>query len=90
MTITPLNGVTSAIANPPPAPVREVKPMTTGMQFEAMVLQVFLEKVIPETETVYGSGLSGGMWKSQMAQVIASQIVQAGSLGLANYVDDAT
>ena len=53
-------------------------------QFEAMVLQTFVRSMLPEgTESVYGEGLSGEMWKGLMAEKLASAIAERGGIGIA-------
>lgn len=53
-------------------------------QFEAFVLQSFIESMLPkEAESVFGKGTAGGIWKSMMAEQMASQIAKAGGVGIA-------
>ena len=61
--------------------------MAPFQQFEAFVLQSFIENMLPEdNEAVYGNGLAGGMWKSMMAEQIANQLAKAGGIGIADRV----
>jgi len=70
----------------------------TLKKFEAAILTTFVQSMMPkETESVYGEGLAGDMWKSQMAEKIADQLAQRGGVGIANRllkdfhtVDDST
>jgi peptidoglycan hydrolase FlgJ len=53
-------------------------------QFEALVLQTFIQAMLPKNaESVYGKGLSGDMWQSMLAQKIAEQVAQRGGVGIA-------
>jgi hypothetical protein len=53
-------------------------------RFEAMVLQTFIQNMLPkDTEGVYGEGLAGDMWKSQMAERMADVIAERGGIGIA-------
>lgn len=56
-----------------------------GMKrFEAMVLQTFIENMMPKnTESVYGKGMAGDMWKSMMAEQMANATAEAGGIGIA-------
>ncbi|MBN9221211.1 MAG: rod-binding protein [Mesorhizobium sp.] len=53
-------------------------------KFEAMVLQTFIQNMLPkDTEGVYGSGLAGDMWKSQLAERVADVMADRGGIGIA-------
>jgi Rod binding domain-containing protein len=52
--------------------------------FEAMVLQTFIQNMLPkDTEGVYGKGLAGDMWKSQLAERVADVMADRGGIGIA-------
>ena len=54
-------------------------------QFEAMVLGTFIQAMLPEgTDSVYGEGMSGDMWKSLLSQQLGETVVQRGGIGIAN------
>lgn len=56
-------------------------------KFEAMVLQTFLQDMLPDdAETVYGSGMAGEMWKTFLAQELGQQMAKAGGIGIADRV----
>ena len=53
-------------------------------KFEAMVLQTFIQNMLPkDTEGVYGKGLAGDMWKSQLAERVADVMAERGGIGIA-------
>jgi Rod binding domain-containing protein len=53
-------------------------------RFEAMVLQTFIQNMMPkDTEGVYGKGLAGDMWKSQLAEQLANVMAARGGIGIA-------
>ncbi len=53
-------------------------------QFEALVLQTFIQAMLPkDAESVYGKGLSGEMWQSMLAEKIAEQVTRRGGIGIA-------
>ncbi|TGD95603.1 rod-binding protein [Methylobacterium nonmethylotrophicum] len=59
-------------------------------KFEGLVLQQFVEAMMPEkSETVYGKGNAGGIWKSMLAEQIGTQIAKAGGLGIAKMLNAA-
>lgn len=59
----------------------------TFEKFEAMVLQNFVQSILPEeNEAVYGEGMAGDIWKSFLAKEIADQMAKAGGIGIADRV----
>ncbi len=59
-------------------------------KFEGLVLQQFVEAMMPEkSETVYGKGNAGGIWKSMLAEQIGTQIAKAGGIGIAKMLNAA-
>jgi hypothetical protein len=57
---------------------------TKFKRFEAMVLTTFIQNMLPkDTENVYGKGLAGDMWKSQLAEHIADVMADRGGIGIA-------
>ncbi|WP_132255146.1 rod-binding protein [Methylobacterium segetis] len=59
-------------------------------KFEGLVLQQFVEAMMPEkSETVFGKGHAGGIWKSMLAERIGEQIAKAGGVGIARMLDKA-
>jgi peptidoglycan hydrolase FlgJ len=55
------------------------------VNFEAMVLQTFVQSMMPkEAENVYGEGISGDMWKSMMSQQLGSVMADRGGIGIAD------
>lgn len=56
-------------------------------KFEAMVLQSFLQSMMPsDSENVYGDGMAGDMWKSMLAEQIAGVMAKSGGIGIADSV----
>ena len=75
-------GAVARTAATPPAG----KAPETFVKFEAMVLQTFLQSVMPEGEAVYGEGLAGEMWKSFLSKEIGTQMAQRGGIGIADRI----
>ncbi|MGE0024404.1 MAG: rod-binding protein [Hyphomicrobium sp.] len=88
LTVRPLQKTTAH----EPAPLASRAPYVNktadaAQKFEAFVLQVFIQEMMPkESEAVYGSGVSGDFWKSMMSEKIAEQVAERGSVGIADYV----
>jgi hypothetical protein len=59
-------------------------PAQTYKRFEAMVLQTFIQNMLPkDTQDVYGKGVAGDMWKSQLAERLADVVAERGGIGIA-------
>ena len=72
------------------------KPSATGYAadayrgFEAMVLSTFVEGMLPQSsEAVFGTGTAGQIWRSMLAQQVASEVAKAGGIGIADQLRDA-
>lgn len=49
-----------------------------------MVLTTFIQNMLPkDSEGVYGEGLAGDMWKSQLAEHLADVMAERGGIGIA-------
>lgn len=56
-------------------------------QFESFVLQSFVESMLPQdAESVFGGGIAGQYWKSMMAEKLAEQLAETGSVGIARQI----
>lgn len=66
---------------PPAVAGKATKP---GQDFEAFVLQTFVESMLPKgAAAVFGKGNAGAIWKSMLAEQIGAQIAKAGGIGIA-------
>lgn len=76
----------SGVAAAAPRMVASAQPAKgPAEQFEAYVLQSFVQSMLPEnSESVYGKGLAGDMWKSMLAEQISSTMAADGGIGIAN------
>jgi hypothetical protein len=56
-------------------------------QFEALILQNMIEAMLPQdASSVYGSGTAGSVWKSMLAEKVATEISRTGKLGIAKAI----
>jgi Rod binding domain-containing protein len=54
-------------------------------RFEAMVLQTFIQNMLPKDgAAVYGKGMAGEMWKSMLAEKVAGVVAERGGIGIAD------
>ncbi|MDQ0317569.1 rod-binding protein [Amorphus orientalis] len=62
-----------------------IEPKGAYQDFEAMVLTTFVETMMPDdTDSVFGSGTAGSVWRSMMSEKIAEQMAGAGGIGIAS------
>jgi len=53
-------------------------------KFEAFVLQMFVEAMLPkDAEEVFGKGSAGNIWRSMMAEQIGNEIAKGKGVGIA-------
>ena len=52
-------------------------------KFEAMVLQNFVKNMLPNSETLYGKGSAGEIWKGMMAEQVGNTLAKDGGVGIA-------
>jgi peptidoglycan hydrolase FlgJ len=63
------------------------KAKKTNQEFEAFVLQTFIESMLPkDAENTFGKGNAGSIWKSMMAEQIGAQVARAGGIGIADHI----
>jgi Rod binding domain-containing protein len=66
---------------------REAKVKAVGQQFEAVYLRQMLEECMPkDSDALYGKGTSGTMWRSMLADSLATTLSKTGTIGLAQMI----
>jgi hypothetical protein len=69
------------------APVRVIKAPSSGevyRKFEAFVLQVFVETMLPQQSAdIFGKGTAGSVWRSMLAEQLGNQLAQGKGIGIA-------
>ena len=59
-------------------------------QFETMVLQDFVQRMLPaKADATFGEGTAGGIWKSWMADAVATEISKSGGVGISSILEPA-
>lgn len=59
----------------------------TFKRFEAMVLETFVQNMLPKNaENVYGKGVAGDMWKSMLAGKLADAMAERGGIGISDRI----
>jgi flagellar protein FlgJ len=69
------------------APVRVIKAPSQGevyRKFEAFVLQVFVDTMLPQQSPgIFGKGTAGSVWRSMLAEQLGNQLAQGKGIGIA-------
>lgn len=55
-------------------------------KFEAVLLQNFVESILPKDDESFGDAASAGIYRSMMAEQLATQISKAGGIGIAGAI----
>ncbi|MTH98273.1 rod-binding protein [Roseibium sp. RKSG952] len=76
-------------AQPMPSAPRFEAVQSPAQKFEAVILQQFVETMLPDdASAVFGEGASGEIWKSMMAEQVANQIAASGGVGIAQLLPE--
>jgi Rod binding domain-containing protein len=63
------------------------KAKEVGQQFEALYLRQMLEECMPkDSEALFGNGTAGTVWRSMLADNLATTLSKTGTIGLAQMV----
>lgn len=67
-------------------PARATNPREKAyQQFEASVLRNFVEEMLPKSsESVYGEGTAGNIWRSMQADFMSQELAKSGGIGIAS------
>lgn len=65
----------------------KIKKANAPEQFEAFVLQSFIEEMLPKSaDSVFGGGLAGDYWRSMLAERMAGEVAGRGGIGVAKMI----
>lgn len=79
------SGAANPMASRPAAHISKLA--SPYVQFEAFVLQSFIQSMMPEKASeIYGEGTAGEVWKSMLAEKMAKQIAEHGGIGIAKMI----
>ncbi len=74
-----------AAANAGAAEAKKAKDV--AQQFEAVYLRQMIDTSMPkDSESLFGEGTSGTMWRSMMTDTLATALSKTGTLGIANMI----
>jgi Rod binding domain-containing protein len=63
------------------------KAKNAGQQFEALYLRQMLEEMMPkDSEALFGEGTAGSVWRSMLADSMATTLSKTGTIGIAQMI----
>ncbi len=66
---------------------RENKVKNAGQQFEALYLRQMLDEWMPkDAEDLFGEGTAGSVWRSMLADNLATTLSKSGTIGIAQMI----
>jgi peptidoglycan hydrolase FlgJ len=72
---------------------REIKAPASGevyRKFEAFVLQVFVENMLPQqANDIFGKGTAGNIWRGMLAEQLGTQLAKGKGIGIAKQLASA-
>ena len=94
--LTPAKTATAPAAVPGPAGLADARDsmsvsgphdkMKAYQKFEAVLLQNFVESILPKDSELFGDKNSADIYRSMMAEQFANQLAKSGSLGIAKQI----
>lgn len=65
------------------------QPPSVFEKFEGFILQSFVESMLPkDSEALFGAGTAGEIWRSMLAEGLASQLAKTGGIGIADMLSN--
>lgn len=75
---------TNSVAQAQSGQAQNTKAKEAGQQFEALYLRQMLEEWMPkESDSLFGEGTAGTVWRSMMVDSLATTLSKSGSIGIA-------
>jgi peptidoglycan hydrolase FlgJ len=77
----------SSASSDPVLPAQVIQAPSQGevyRKFEAFVLQVFVEAMLPQqSQDIFGKGTAGSVWRSMLAEQLGNQLAHGKGIGIA-------
>ena len=88
----PAGGVKGTAAGTVPVPTQAstVQPqMSPYRKFEAVLLQTFVQEMLPKDEKLFGDAASSDVCRGLLAEKLADQLAKSGKIGIAKMIEKA-
>lgn len=77
----------AAVSQTSAGDARQTKIKEVGQQFEALYLRQMLEEWMPkDSEALFGDGTAGPIWRSMLADHMATTLSKSGTIGIAQMI----
>ncbi len=87
LSLTPLLQPISADAHGRLQSIRRFTKPDAPQDFETLVLQSFIQEMLPKkSEEVFGGGVAGDIWRSMLAEKLAAEVAGRGGIGIADLI----
>jgi flagellar protein FlgJ len=63
--------------------------MSPYRKFEAVLLQTFVQEMLPKDDNLYGDAATSDAYRSMMAEQLANQLAKSGRIGIAKMIEKA-
>ncbi len=63
--------------------------MSPYRKFEAVLLQTFVQEMLPKDDDLYGDATTSDAYRSMMAEQLADQLAKSGRIGIAKMIEKA-
>lgn len=70
-------------------PATVTPPMSPYRKFEAVLLQTFVQDMLPKDENLFGDAASADACRSMLAEQLANQLAKSGRIGIAQMIEKA-
>ncbi len=70
----------------PTTPAVQPRGTSAYQKFEAVILQNFVQNILPKDENLFGDAASADIVRSMLAEQLATQLAQSGRLGIAKMI----
>ncbi len=87
LSLTPILQPISGDAHGKLQSIRRLNKPDAPQDFEALVLQSFIQEMLPKkSEQVFGGGVAGDIWRSMLAEKLAAEVAERGGIGIADII----
>lgn len=70
-------------------PATVTPPMSPYRKFEAVLLQTFVQEMLPKDDNLFGDAASADACRSMLAEQLANQLAKSGRIGIAQMIEKA-
>lgn len=82
------------VSGAPPSPYTPhgggtTQAMSPYRKFEAVLLQTFVQEMLPKDDKLFGDAASADAYRSMMAEQLANQLARSGGIGIAKMIEKA-